>query len=163
MSNKNDIFNEESLEKEAPLLASIPKRNPYTVPEGYFDELPSAIMEKCRQSTAAPERANKIFWLFRPQWMMAVFVGVVGLAFLLRHDTPQTYEALASKISDSAIYQNLQNNIDYVDVNSLEEAVQNDNTFTPPPVQSDSTGNQEDIVKYLMNHNVDASDIEDEL
>ena len=162
MSNKNNIFNEESLEKEAPLLASIPKRNPYTVPEGYFDELPSAIMEKCRQSTATPVRANKIFWLFRPQWMMAVFVGVVGLTFLLRHDTPQTYEAMASKISDSAIYQNLQNNIDYVDVSSLEEAVQNDNTFTAP-VQSDSTSNQEDIVKYLMNHNVDASDIEDEL
>jgi hypothetical protein len=44
MRNKNDTFNEDSLEKEAPLLASIPKRNPYTVPEGYFDELPSVII-----------------------------------------------------------------------------------------------------------------------
>jgi len=163
MSNKNNIFNEENLEKEAPLLASIPKRNPYRVPEGYFDELPAAIMEKCRQSTAAPQRANKIFWLFRPQWMMAVFVGVVGLTFLLRHDTPQSYEVMASKLSDSAIYQNLQNNIDYVDVNELEDVVQSDNNATVAPMRSDSTSNQEDIVKYLMNNNVNASDIEDEL
>ena len=162
MRNKNDTFNEDNLEKETSLLASIPKRNPYTVPEGYFDEIPSVIIEKCRQSTAIPETANKIFWLFKPQWLLALFGGLVGIIFFIRHETPVSYETMASRVSDSAIYQNLQTNIDYVDVNILEEAVQGDNPAMLP-MPSDSTNNRQDMVNYLMNHNINTSDIEDEL
>ena len=162
MRNNSDIFNEDDLEKEPPLLASIPKRNPYTVPEGYFDELPSVIIENCRQSTVIPEKIKKVFWLFKPQWLLALFVGLVGIIFFMRHETPVTYETMVSKVSDSAIYQNLQANIDYVDVNTLEEEVQTENisTLNTP---SDSTNNRQEMVNYLMNHNIDASEIEDEL
>jgi hypothetical protein len=162
MRNNNDIFKEDSIQKEAPLLASIPKRNPYIVPEGYFDELPSVIMENCRKSIAVPEKTNKISWLLRPQWLLALFAGLVGIVFFMRKETNVSYETMASKVSDSAIYQNLQANIDYVDVNTLEDAVQTEN-ITPLDILSDSTNNRQEMVNYLMNHNIDASDIEDEL
>ncbi len=163
MKGKNDIFNDESLEKEAPILASIPKRNPYTVPEGYFDSLPSAIMEKCRESKPIPATGFKIFWLFRPQWMIATMVCVIGITFFLRHNpVPASLETLTAQVSDSTIYQNLQNNIDYVDVNTLEDALQTE-SVSAIPERSDSANNQQDIVNYLMNHNVNASDIENEL
>ncbi len=161
MSKQNSILNEENLEKEAPLLHSIPKRNPFTVPEGYFDGLPVDILDKCRETTKMPA-VSKIFWLFRPQWMMAVFVCAVCLGFLFRNNTPPSFESLASQVSDSAIYNNLQNNIDFVDVSSLEDAVQSESAFTQP-AQSDTASDQQDEINYLINHNVDASDIENEL
>jgi hypothetical protein len=162
MSKKNDILNDIDLEKEAPLLSGIPKRNPFTVPEGYFDSLPSGIMEKCREVTA-PVLSNKIFWLFRPQWMMAVFVCVICLTFTFRHNTTPTYEELTANVSDSAIFQSLQNNIDYVDESTLEDALQNVNITAVPARTDSAASNQQAIVNYLMNHNIDASDIEDEL
>ncbi|HWY97937.1 MAG TPA: hypothetical protein VNY36_02520 [Bacteroidia bacterium] len=161
MNRKNDIFDEENLGKEVPLLSSIPKRNPFTVPEGYFDALPSAIMDKCRETKTIPEK-SKLFWLFRPQWITAILICAIAITFYMRHDTPATLETLTAQVSDSTIYQHLQNNIDYVDVNSLEDALQNENVTTVP-ARTDSTNNQQDIVKYLMDHNVDASDIENEL
>lgn len=168
MRKENGIFNDIDLKKEGPLLAGIPKRNPFTVPEGYFDSLPSSIMEKCRETNAKPVFSSKIFWLFRPQWMIAIFVCVIAVTLITRQSAPVSYETLTQNVSDSAIYQNLESNIDYVDVNTLEDAVQNDNNAViEVPARtitvSDSTHNQQDIVNYLMNHNVDASDIEDAL
>jgi hypothetical protein len=161
MDRQNNIFEEDNLGKEAPLLSSIPKRNPFTVPEGYFDTLPSAILDKCRETAAMPEK-SKLFWLFRPQWVTAIVICSIAITFYMKHATPATFETLTAQVSDSTIYQHLQNNIDYVDINSLEDALQNENV-TAVPARSDSTNNQQDIVKYLMDHNVDASDIENEL
>lgn len=162
MRKKDYITDDINIEKEAPILASIPKRNPYSVPEGYFDTLPHSIIEKCRES-AAPVKSN-IFWLFKPQWMIASLVLIVGFTFYLRSNPgPASLETLTAQVSDSAIYQNLQNNIDLVDVSSLEEVLPNDNFSTIEPATADSTNNQQDIENYLMNHNVDASDIENEL
>jgi len=161
MSKQKGIVNEENLEKEAPLLHSIPKRSPFTVPDGYFDGLPSSILEKCREVTSAPPAFSKIFWLFRPQWMMAVFVCAICLGFFFRNTSQNvTLETLTSEVSDSAIYNHLQNNIENVDVNSLADAVQGE-TFTVQPATEDTTGQEE--INYLINHNVDASDIENEL
>ena len=100
--------------------------------------------------------------------MIAVFVCVIAVTLITRQSSPVSYETLTQNVSDSAIYQNLESNIDYVDVNTLEDAVQNDNNAViEVPARtvtvSDSIHNQQDIVNYLMNHNVDASDIEDAL
>src|ERR1700679_757380 len=130
MSKNKDIF-EDNLGEEAPLLNAIPKRNPFTVPDGYFDNLPSQIMDACRESSPKKSPAfvyDKIFWLFRPQWMLAVFICVIGVSLFLRNgknNITESYEAIAAALPDSVIMQNLQNNIDYVDVSSLEEMAQN--------------------------------------
>lgn len=155
---------DENLGKEAPLLNSIPKRNAFTVPEGYFDSLPALIMEKCRESTKPTNEAvtNKIFWLFRPQWMIAAFILVAGISLFLRQggNSFRSYESIAANIPDSVIMQNLQNNIDYVDVNSLEEAT---GTMNMVPLQPAQDTNNKQIINYLLNNNVDATDIENEL
>lgn len=163
MSNRNNIFDEGNLGKEAPILASIPKRNPYTVPDGYFDTLPHSIIEKCRETTQRKSLVN-IFWLFRPQWMVASLVLIIGATFYLRSNSPATLETLTAQVSDSAIYQSLQNNIAMVDVNSLEDALPNEKLSAVEPLHNDSTTTQQqDIENYLMTHNVNASDIENEL
>ena len=99
--NKEKDINDIDLEKEAPLLNSIPKSNPFTVPDGYFDALPAQIMAKCRENTkhVTTAVADKIFWLFRPQWMLASFIVIVGLSLFLRKSenaNVANYEAIAA-------------------------------------------------------------------
>jgi len=163
MNTEKDMF-DENLGKEAPLLNSIPKRNAFAVPEGYFDSLPALIMEKCREGSKPTTEpvANKIFWLFRPQWMIAAFILVAGISLFLRQggNSFRSYESIAANIPDSVIMQNLQNNIDYVDVNSLEEAT---GTMNMAPLQPAQDTNNKQIINYLLNNNVDATDIENEL
>lgn len=165
MNREKDMFNE-NLNEETPLLNSIPKRNPFVVPEGYFDALPALIMDKCRESEkgATQPVADKIFWLFRPQWMITAFIFVAGFSLFLREGNKDTlsYETIAANIPDSVIMENLQNNIDYVDVNSLEEATQNSGNMPSLQPAQDTTNNKQ-IINYLINNNVDASDIENEL
>lgn len=165
MSKNTDIF-EDNLDKEVPLLNAIPKRNPFTVPDGYFDGLPSQIIDACRKSAVKKGPVfvyDKVFWLFRPQWMLAVFICVIGISLFLRNgNSPlENYETIAAALPDSVIMQNLQNNIDYVDVSSLEEMAQNQGLMKSLQVQSDTASGQ--IINYLINNNVDANDIENEL
>lgn len=167
MSKEKDTF-ENDLGKEAPLLNSISRDNPFTVPADYFDALPAQILEKCRQSTkhAPVSVADRIFWLFRPQWMVATFILVAGLCFFLRdgsNNNMQDYQSIAASIPDSVIVQDLQNNIDNMDMSSIEEVAQNANiNMTLPQTAAPDTASGQ-IINYLMNNNVDASDIENEL
>ncbi len=165
MSKEKDIF-DDNLDKEAPLLHGIPKENPFQVPDGYFDALPSKIMEACRQSSKGviAHTTDKIFWLFRPQWMLTAFAIIVGLCLFLRggNNTFGNYESIAANIPDSVLVQSVQNNIEYVDVTSLEEMTAQTQTGPVLQPQIQDTTNKE-IINYLMNNNVDASDIENEL
>lgn len=162
MSNESDI------NTETPLLSSIPKRNPFSVPDGYFDTLPSSLLEKCRQAKPKPEFSTKTFWLLKPQWMLAVFAVAAGLTVFIRSERNTAnafppYQTLASALPDSALYSALQNNIEYVDVNSLEDALPGEN-LAHASLRSDSASvNRQEIVNYLINHNVNVSDIEDAL
>jgi hypothetical protein len=168
MNKDIDSFDDDKLKEEAPLLSGIGKNNPFTVPDGYFDELPALIIQKCRESNKKPSIAvaDKTFWLFRPQWMLASFIVVVAICFSLRKNdaiSAINYEAIAAAIPDSAIEQSLQNNIDYVDVTNLEELAQNSgNIGSLPSMPEQDTANGQ-VINYLMNSNIDASDIENEL
>jgi hypothetical protein len=167
MDKAKDNF-EDNIEGEAPLLGNIPKSNPFVIPEGYFDALPAQIMEACRQDakkTTTSFATGKLFWLFRPQWMLATFMLIAMVCFLARNNSKSilSYEIIAASIPDSVIMDHLQSNIDYVDVTSLEEMAQNGgNIGALPPSPVQDTANRQ-IINYLMNNNIDASDIENEL
>lgn len=170
MCRQTDVMNKEkdiediNLEKEAPLLNSISKESTFTVPAGYFDELPALIMEKIRTSSKRVPAfvTDKIFWLFRPHWIVATCIIIAGIAFCLRTgNNIVNYETIAANLPDSVIIQHLQNNIDYVDINSLEEMANGISVGTLPQQVQDTTNEQ--ITNYLLNNGVDASDIENEL
>jgi hypothetical protein len=163
---RDNTIDDLNLEKDAPLLHSIGKNNPFKVPDGYFDALPAQVLAaakgKAKHTTEAV--ADKIFWLFRPQWMLASFILICGLGLFLRkgNNTPLNYEAIAANLPDSVIMQHLQSNIDYVDVSTLEEMAQAQGGLNAAqPAAQDSTNGQ--IINYLINNNVDAADIENAL
>jgi len=166
MSIEKDIF-EDNTGKKASMLNSIPKDNPFKVPEGYFDALPAQVLEKCRKSSKhVPVLiTNKVFWLFRPQWIITTFIAVAGLCFFIQHsanNAPINYNTIAAAIPDSVIMQNLQNNIDDINMSSLEDMAQGTLTANAALPGVEDTSNSR-IINYLMNNNIDASDIENEL
>src|ERR1035441_2061403 len=116
MSKKQDrVEDEESLKKESPLLNSISKENPFSVPENYFDNLPSEIIDKCR-TEAEPKKWGEgiLNTLLVYKWKLLAFTGCLAIIcfFAFRfNNRPVSYEAIAKTIPDSVIVAHLNDNI----------------------------------------------------
>jgi hypothetical protein len=174
MSNKQDIFTDnDSLEKEAPLLHSISKENPFTVPENYFEGLPSEIIQKCRTESQPKTWGEGILaTLLSYKWRLLAVTGCVAVVcfFVIRlNNRPVSYEAMAQNIPDSLIIQHLDNNIAYISESTLEDISEGiplgqepENGVTSVKSASDSTSGDQDIIAYLMDNNISVSDIVNE-
>lgn len=174
MDKKEDILpDSEVFEKEAPLLHSISKENPFSVPGKYFDMLPSQIIERCR--TESKERKtsgiveNLRLFVLGYKWRLLTATACVAIIcfFGVRmNNRPQSYQAMAQNIPDSLIVAHLDKNVTDISISALEDISaerQESNTHTPAKNVSDSTaGTDQAIIAYLMNNNVTVSDIENE-
>ncbi|HTA26883.1 MAG TPA: hypothetical protein VK809_03795 [Bacteroidia bacterium] len=170
MSNKQDIFtDDESIEKDSPLLHSISKENPFTVPENYFESLPSEIIEKCRTETQPKKWGEGILiTLLGYKWKLLTITGcvVVICFFAIRlNNRPMSYEVMAQNIPDSLIVEHLDNNIAAINESTLEdfsEGISLGQDAENVKSESDSTNNDEDIVTYLVDNNISVTDISNE-
>ncbi len=172
MSNKTDIFDEEeSLKRDFPLLHSIPKDNPFSVPESYFDSLPSEIMEKCRTENKSTKWGEEVLLtLFAYKWRILSITGclIIICFFALRiNNRPVSYEAMAKTIPDSLIVAHLDKNIYSISESSLEELTEGlpldqENGSPSVKMKSDSANADQEIITYLVDNNVSISDIENE-
>jgi hypothetical protein len=167
MSPSSDILPDHaSLEKENPLLHSIPKKNPFSVPLNYFDSLPSEIMEKCRKEVEPKSWGIGIFInLLGHKWkLLTIATCAVLICFFTTQLKNQSvsYETLTKNISDSLILEHLDQNIADINITTLEDFQETENSYSPVKSASDSTGNDQDIIAYLMNTNVNVSDIVNE-
>src|ERR1700722_3298024 len=126
MSKKQDVFtDEESLEKNSPLLHSISKENPFSLPENYFESLPYEIIDKCRQETQPKNWGEGILTaLLGYKWrLLATICCVVVICFfaIRLNNQPVSYEAMAQSIPDSLIVEHLDNNIVSINESTLED------------------------------------------
>jgi len=167
MSKIIDILPEdEALEKENPLLHSISKENPFSVPENYFEGLPSEIVGKCRDS-AEPKYWGEGIWtnILSYKWRLLTITGCIVLICIFtfqlnNHST--SYEAMAQNIPDSLIVDDLNNNLADVSVSNLEDLQEQENSTSLVKSASDSASADQDIIAYLINSNVSVSDIVNE-
>lgn len=135
-------------------LNDIPKRQPYQVPEGYFDKLPMQVMAR----TAAPEAATPEFghvWrslrlAIAPLLLLLVFVGVY---FLNIQQAAQPAPATVASLSDAEILQYL-NNYAQVDAADLEEHAMAD-TELASEFLNVSAGTAEAELEYYHLNNLD--------
>ncbi len=164
MSKISDILpNDSSIEKESPLIHSISRENPFLTPKDYFETLPSEIIEKCRERVEPKNWGEGVLTtLLAYKWRLLAFTGCLALIclFALNINTRTiSYETMAKNIPDSLIVEHLDNTIADINVTTLEdlqEPESNSKSLT------DSTNTDQDIVTYLMNTNVNVSDIVNE-
>ena len=75
MNTQNKISEEvnKELHKLSPTLAAIPKTNPFSVPEGYFDNLPGAVQNKIK---ASQKRTRP---LYLASWKISLAAASIAL------------------------------------------------------------------------------------
>jgi hypothetical protein len=174
MSKNSDILtDDEAIEKESPLLHSIPKENPFSVPANYFDNLPSEIVGKCRKEVISGQSpifretpiSHILCLISLYKWKLLTATGSIAIiCFLIIHmnNRPVSYETLAKNIPDSLIVEHLDRNIADINVTTLEDFQEPENSTSAVKSTSDSANADQDIIAYLMNNNVSVSDIENE-
>jgi hypothetical protein len=170
------VTDDELLEKSAPLLHSISKENPFSVPKNYFDSLPSQIIERCHEKEVISQwsmlKENLRLFLMGYKWRLLSITTCVALIcfFTLHIDTRAvSYQALAQNIPDSLIVAHFDKNITEVTISALEDITEDSsfaqverNIVSSTKNITDSTGTDQDIIAYLINHNVTVSDIENQ-
>ncbi|OKL39949.1 hypothetical protein [Pontibacter flavimaris] len=138
-------------------LSDIPRRNPYQVPEGYFDRLPMRVMER----TAAREQ-EQVAWLpnlWRPLrlamapllLLLLVFVGV----FYYSMTAGQEKQLMnLARVSDTEIVDYLSayttiETTDFAELNTLREQE------LPADVLNVSATAAEEELEYYNLNNID--------
>jgi len=177
MKKIEDILTDDGLpEKDAPLLHSISKEIPFSVPENYFDSLPSYIIERCNEKEVTSQwsvfKENLRLFLMGYKWRLLSLTACVTLICLFTlhiNNQPVPYEALVQNIPDSLIVAHFDKNITDINLSTLEDISEDtpwgqtwENTGTSSKSVSDSTNADQDIIAYLINHNVTVSDIENQ-
>lgn len=107
-------------------LSDIPKRNPYQVPEGYFDRLPMQIME--RRGTEVQHGWQQVWWrplrmALAPLVLLLLFVGVYVAN---QPEQPAAPMVNLASVSDSDIVDYLStyatlDATDFAELNTLQE------------------------------------------
>ncbi len=100
LKHKADPQQKEEGKRVMSLLASLPKTNPFTVPDHYFDQLPARIMQKV--SEQAGSGRNLIRTIIEMRWpyklaMAASVIFIVFIAYYLAF-TPQSTQPLFSDL-----------------------------------------------------------------
>ena len=130
----------------------IPDKNPFKVPENYFEEVNRKIIAATTGESAEKIKTS-IFSVIRPYLAVAASLAVL---ILLTYTGVKTFSHGKSGLTmpDIAVENYSEEFVDEVDMQSLEEeAVAVDVQISKPVVDN------KDIVEYLLLENVDLNDI----
>ncbi len=157
-SNYSDNFNPE---KDAPQLHAIGKGNSFKVPDEYFDELPSKVISRIAEEKE--RKSGVIISIFQPRIAIAASVLLVGLlvasqAIFNTKQTTVTEFASAEEVLDQFTEEELA---------LLEEDLFLESMMTDAVIEGDlpfeDLNDEDAIINYLIQNNVDISTIANDL
>lgn len=135
---KND-----DLRKVAPYLSSLEKKNSFQAPEGYFEQLPSAIQNKIGEAPA--ENKHKVFSLHYMKYAAAAVVLLIAGIYFYPKKTQQPINTFTAwnvdALTDDEVLDEL---TDYPIENETAIVVKNDDS---------------DIINYLIDNKIDITEI----
>jgi hypothetical protein len=144
----------EELKTEAPFLSNIPKYNPFDIPAGYFDELPTIIQQKCVNNNFKLSWREWLFMIFRPNFAIPV-LSVVLIAFAAIYYIDRNEKQFVSPVAEEiSIDEQLQN----IDESTIIEALTAQVNY-----ESSTDNDNEKIMNYLLDNDVDETNLNNEL
>lgn len=78
-------------------LDDIPKKHPFTVPEGYFDRLPEIIQSRIAEKSEV--RETKPYFRYALQYALPVLILAVVAVFYLVPRSPQDVDSMLASVS----------------------------------------------------------------
>jgi len=135
-------------------LQGFSRENPFRVPDGYFDRLPSAMSDRIAQQNRKPRFTLAIFLKPIPAFAAAAVItaGIIAFNLLSSSNKPLTKEEITNYVYQEGIIEDL------TDEDILEYAFLNTS-------KTDTTSNSEVemIQDYLLDQGLEESDIINEL
>lgn len=130
----------------------INKELPFHVPEGYFDNLPDKILEKCQANEEKSKKSSPIHILKPALSLAAMFIGFAIIAYLavslVKNPTEEPY--VPKDIARANYEKNFSSEQEFI------EAIKNGEFV-------DSGEEQSEYIDYLLNDDIDYGVIIDEL
>jgi|SRR3954470_7606507 hypothetical protein len=146
----NVIADLEEIKEEAPILYSIPKYNPFEVPAGYFDELPSLVQELVTLKQPRFSIKEWILQLIRPNFAfpvaITILIAAAAIHFIDKQAEPKT-EMTADMSVEEQLYP--------IDENVIVDLLNENTTET----ESKFSSPDETITNYLIDNNVDENSL----
>ena len=152
---QNEIVDYEEIKNEAPVLSAIPKYNPFTIPADYFEYLPSRVQQNVLNAKQSFSFIDWLLLLIKPRFAVpfiaTVFITVAGINFMNKNgDTPKA-ETAEEITTEEQLY-----NIDESTI--LESLYANQNEAV-----NSTSADEGNIQNYLMDNNIDESNLNYEL
>lgn len=151
---QNRIDDEEEIKALAPTLLSIDKYNPFDVPKDYFEELPTIIQGRVIESKEKSTIVDWLFWLLRPRLAVSVivilFISITGIYYMNNYSIKNT---------EATEELSLEDNLYYIDEIDILEHLTADASATIESVSEDENS----IENYLLDNNIDESNLSNEL
>jgi hypothetical protein len=143
----NTISNLEEIETEAPLLSSIPKYNPFDIPAGYFDELPSIIQELTIADQPRTSLKEWLLQLIKPNFAIPVAVTIIIAIAAINVINNQVQQPGIDATADLSLEEQLYP----IDETTLVDLLSNNNEEN----NTSQVSGDENIADYLLDNNVD--------
>jgi len=133
-------------------------KNPFSVPEGYFEDFPSRIQEKIVSETKQPNRIAQFFHVVKPQLALAFMIA--GFAFI----AITVIDAIMSNQVNSPVKNEVYTRIIEVDASEYSEQQFIDILLEEEKKPSEQkTEETDEYIHYLMDEGIDYGTLIDEL
>jgi hypothetical protein len=143
----------EELKLMAPVLAAIPKYNPYEVPENYFDELPTLVQEKANQQTVKFSILEWLLLFIKPRVLVPV-CSIALIAFLgIKYITNTAQLPVVEIAEETTIEEQLY---------TIDEATIIEKLTADATIQNEGATEEDNIENYLLENNLDESNLNNE-
>jgi hypothetical protein len=137
-------------------LNDIQKKNPFKVPENYFEEVNRKILSAAVE--VSPQR-NKVLFIHRFRTQLAVAASITGLVLLSYAGLKIiTHDRANSKVSEVFSLEEKESMINDIDILTLEENL----SSSELPAETSELTNKE-IIDYLLLENIEITDIYEKL
>jgi len=136
----------EELKNIAPHLSQLPKKDAFTAPEGYFDDLPSQIQNRVIGHAKSKSRS------FSPAWAFGSFglAAVLCLVFFIGQ-TPDETTVTKQEVT-AYINENIEQEFD--ETLLAEELVRSEN---------ESLSSETNLEEYILNQDIDEQLLREEI
>jgi hypothetical protein len=137
-------------------LNDIQKKNPFKVPEDYFENLTDRIISQTSAIKAAPQKKNIIRRLSPLLAAAASVILLAAIGYTALYFAGNGHRRLSSEVSASGRYSSIY--LDDIDITTLEDNVSGNESFIEIPDIS-----RNEIIDYLISEDINILDIYEQL
>jgi len=160
MNEQDKISELDELKKMAPTLSSLKKGNHFSVPQDYFDEFPINLKNRIDEQESTSTKFS-LAWLFNYQVLAPISSLIVIMILGLIYGTPEKSVELEDLSANE-----IELSLEYYGYPSIDDEILAE-LYTEESNNIESISkeelSEEEIIDYLLEENVDVSQIYFEL